>query len=272
MTIEPTNEARAYLLAYDQQLRAHIQDRLPPGAVVEHDPPVTRISGYGPGGWVEYHDLAGLEGEDLDELIACQIGVFGERGLAFEWKYHGHDLPADLPDRLRAAGFVAEDRETVVVAPVARIMLESPAPDGIVIREVAGPDDYKRIADLEAAVWGSDGSAGWIDSLAAEKSADPDGVAVFVALAGDVAASAGWIRFPSRTEFGTLWGGATRNEWRGLGIYRALVARRAKLAAERGRRLLEVDASDDSRPILVRLGFIPITTTTPFRWSPPTAG
>jgi glycosyltransferase A (GT-A) superfamily protein (DUF2064 family) len=32
-------------------------------------------------------------------------------------------------------------------------------------------------------------------------------------------------------------------------IYRATVAHRAGLAAERGYRLLEVDASDDSRPI-----------------------
>ena len=57
--------------------------------------------------------------------------------------------------------------------------------------------------------------------------------------------------------------------WRGRGIYRALVARRAQLAAERGRRYIEVDASDDSRPILERLGFVPVTTTTPYIWSPP---
>jgi cysteine synthase len=56
--------------------------------------------------------------------------------------------------------------------------------------------------------------------------------------------------------------------WRGRGIYKATVAYRAGLAAERGFRLLEVDASNDSRPILERLGFVPVTTTTPFIWSP----
>ena len=66
---------------------------------------------------------------------------------------------------------------------------------------------------------------------------------------------AGWVRFPSGTDFATLWGGATLPEWRGQGIYRALVAQRTRLAAERGRRYMEVDASDDSRPILERLGF-----------------
>jgi hypothetical protein len=45
--------------------------------------------------------------------------------------------------------------------------------------------------------------------------------------------------------------------WR-WGDYRALVAHRANLAAERGRRYIEVDASDDSRPILERLGFVAV--------------
>jgi GNAT superfamily N-acetyltransferase len=80
------------------------------------------------------------------------------------------------------------------------------------------------------------------------------------------------MRFPSDTEFVTFWGGATLPAWRGRGIYRALVAHRAQLAAERGRRYIEVDASDDSRPILERLGFVAVTTTTPYVWSPPAAG
>ena len=37
----------------------------------------------------------------------------------------------------------------------------------------------------------------------------------------------------------------------------------------RGFRFLEVDASSDSRPILERLGFSAVTTTTPYVWSPP---
>jgi GNAT superfamily N-acetyltransferase len=80
------------------------------------------------------------------------------------------------------------------------------------------------------------------------------------------------VRFPSGTEFATLWGGATLPAWRGRGIYRALVRQRAQLAAERGRRYLEVDASADSRPILERLGFRAVTQTRPYVWSPPAGG
>jgi GNAT superfamily N-acetyltransferase len=65
--------------------------------------------------------------------------------------------------------------------------------------------------------------------------------------------------------------GATLPEWRGRGIYRATVAHRANLAAERGFRFVEVDASSDSRPILERLGFVAVTTTTPYVWTPPAA-
>src|SRR2546423_9441704 len=61
------------------------------------------------GGFVDYRDLAGLEGAQLEELIARQVHVFAERGEHFEWKLHGHDRPADLADRLRAAGFVPEE-------------------------------------------------------------------------------------------------------------------------------------------------------------------
>jgi GNAT superfamily N-acetyltransferase len=121
---------------------------------------------------------------------------------------------------------------------------------------------------MEAAVWGSDESW-YADTLEQELAADPVGLAVFVAESDGVVVAAGWVRFPSGTDFATLWGGATLPEWRGRGIYHALVFRRAQLAAERQRRYLEVDASTDSRQILERLGFLPITQTRPYVWSPP---
>jgi GNAT superfamily N-acetyltransferase len=154
----------------------------------------------------------------------------------------------------------------VVIADVADLSVEVVLPDGVTIQEIVERRDFGRIAELEQAVW--DEEQGWVDDLADEREADPDGLRVFVADADGITVSAGWVRFPSGTEFATLWGGATLVEWRGRGIYRALVARRAQLAAERGCRYLEVDASDDSRPILERLGFRPVTTTTPYIWSP----
>jgi GNAT superfamily N-acetyltransferase len=256
--------------AYDAQLRAHVPDRLPDSVQVERDGPLVRTTGFGNRGFVGYRDLDGIDGQELDALIARQVQIFEERGEPFEWKLHGHDRPADLPERLRAAGFVPEEKETVVIGPVGAVAAEPSLPDGVVIEEIRERGDFARIAQLEESVWNE--QVGWVNDLAEERQADPEGLSVFVANAGELTVCAGWVRFPSDTEFVTFWGGATLPDWRGRGIYRALVAHRASLAAERGRRYIEVDASDDSRPILERLGFVAVTTTTPYVWSPPVSG
>jgi GNAT superfamily N-acetyltransferase len=258
----------ALLAVYNAQLRAHIQERLPEGVVVEHDGPITRFVGFGSQGWVEYHDLGDITEPELDALIARQVERFGQIPQRFEWKLHGHDRPAFLVDRLRAAAFRPEEQETVVIAAIADLDLSTQPPEGVTLREVHDRTDLDRIERMEAEVWGDDGATRARD-LELEYAADPDRLRIVVAEAGDTVVSAGWIRFPAGTEFGTLWGGSTLAAWRGRGIYRSLVAHRARLAAGNGRSYLEVDASDESRPILERLGFRPITTTTPYIWSPP---
>jgi GNAT superfamily N-acetyltransferase len=257
------------LAAYDDQARARIPDPLPEGVTVERDGPLLRFLGLAGRGFVVYRDLGGLVGADLDELIARQVQVFAERGERFEWKLHGHDRPEDLPERLRAAGFVPEATETIVIAPVAKVAGEVRLPEGVRLRKVTSRDDLLRVAGLERAVWGEHGQDEWlVDMLASEAAADPGALTIVVAEAGPTVVCAAWIRFEGDTEFATLWGGATLPEWRRRGIYRATVAYRATLAAGRGFRYLETDASDDSRPILERLGFTAVTTTTPYVWSP----
>ena len=258
--------------AFDAQLRDRVSGRLPHGVHVERDGPLLRVRGLQNGGFVLYRDLGGLESADLDELIARQLHVFGERGERFEWKVYGHDLPADLPQRLRAAGFVPEDVETVVIATVAEVAGRPVLPAGVALREVSDRADFDRIADLQQAIWQDDGYSLLLEELWAERAVDPEALSVVAAEAGSEIVCAAWVRFEQGTEFATLWGGGTLPAWRRRGIYRAIVLYRAGLAAERGFRFVSVDASDDSRPILERLGFVAVTTTTPFVWSPPTAG
>ncbi len=261
-------DARELLAAYDTQLRTFALDPLPPGEVKERDGPLHRFSGGPGGGWILYRDLGGIEGPELDELIARQVSFFAGRRERFEWKHHGHDRPADLPERLRAHGFVPEDTETVVIAPVAAVAGSPRLPSGVTLREVTGRRDFERIAAMETSVWGEENT--WLaEMLESERSVDPGSLTVVVAEAEGDVVCAGWIRYATGTDFATLWGGATLPAWRRRGIYRATVAYRAALAAERGYRYLETDASDDSNPILQRLGFVPVTTTTPFVWTPP---
>jgi GNAT superfamily N-acetyltransferase len=253
------------LAAYDAQLRDDVPARLPEGVSLDRDGPLVRLSGFAHGGFVLYRDL-GVDGAELDALIARQVAWFRARGEEFEWKLHGHDRPDDLPERLLRAGFVAEERETVLVAPLDAVPLDAAPPAEVVVREVRERGDLERIELLEHAVWGRDSALA--DDLERELAADPGALVVFVAEAVDEVVSAGWIRFPAGSEFGTLWGGSTLPTWRRRGIYRSLVAVRARLAAARGVRYLQVDASEESRPILERLGFVAVTTTTPYVWTP----
>jgi len=265
-------DVQELLAAYDAQLRDRVPDPLPSGVTVERDGPLVRFSGFAGRGYVLYRDLGGLEGAELDELIARQVRVFAERGESFEWKLHGHDRPDDLPERLLAAGFEPEETETVVVARVAAITGAVHRPEGVSLRDATSRADFERIAGLEQAVWGDEDQQTWlVEMFESERAADPDALEIVVAEAGATVVSAAWIRFEGKTEFATLWGGATLPEWRRRGIYRATVSYRANLAAARGYRYLETDASDDSRPILERLGFRAVTTTTPYVWPPQVA-
>lgn len=254
------------LAAYDAQMRG-VPPNLPAGVRYEQDGPVLRLSGQFRGFVSTPQDL-GVEGAELDRLIARQRDFFAARGEAVEWKTRGHDHPADLPDRLRAAGFVPEERETVVIGRAEEMTADPVLPDGVVLRQVTADADMRGIADLESAVWGQDW--GWLgDDLIARVAAAPTEVVVMLAEADGRVVSAAWLVVRTGTDFAGLWGGSTLKEWRGRGIYRALVAARANIAAARGIRYLQVDASDDSAPILRRLGFQAVTTTTPYIWSPP---
>jgi GNAT superfamily N-acetyltransferase len=254
--------------AYDSQLRARPPDPVPAGVTVERDGPLVRVLGLDWGGFLTYQSLGGLTGDALDELINRQREYFAARGQRVEWKLHGHDDPPDLPDRLRAAGFEPDDEETVLVGPVAPLAATLPVlPEGVRLREVTARPDLDRIAEMEAKVWRAE--RGWLaDGLEREIATDPHAVTVVVAEADGDVVSAGLIRYVAGTGFATLWGGSTLAEWRRRGIYRGLLTYRARLADSRGFTMLQVDASSESRPILERLGFVAITTTTPYIYTP----
>jgi GNAT superfamily N-acetyltransferase len=255
------------LAVFDRQARP-VPATPPAGVRYERDGPVVRVVGWHQG-FVSAPRDTGLRGDALDQLIARQRDYFAGRGEGVEWKTYGYDQPADLPARLRAAGFAAEPEETVLIGLSGEMAAEPVLPSGVVLRQVSGEADMRRIAAMESAVWGEDLS--WrAAELAGSVAAAPGQVLVWAVEAGDQVVSAARIEFQPGTGFAGLWGGSTLPAWRGRGIYRALVARRAQVAQARGVRYLQVDASSDSAPILRRLGFRAVTTTTPYVWEPAT--
>ncbi|MET9503819.1 GNAT family N-acetyltransferase [Streptomyces sp. NPDC006622] len=255
----------AVLDLYDRDMR---EGALPesPGARVERVGRVVRHVG-SEGGWngVVWSGLDAAA--EADEAIAEQIAYFGGRGRDFEWKVYGHDRPADLPHRLVRAGFVAEPEETLMIGETAEQLVDARLPEGLRIVPVTDMAGVDLMAEANEKAFGKD--AAWLRDLMRDRLAtDPDHVVALVVLAGDEPVSSARMELVPGTRFAGLWGGGTAEAWRGRGIYRALVAHRARIAADRGYRYLQVDASDQSRPILERLGFAPLTTTTPYVYVP----
>jgi GNAT superfamily N-acetyltransferase len=175
---------------------------------------------------------------EVEPLVARMREVPGH----VEWKYYSHDGP-ELREQLLAAGLEPEDEETVVVAEAASI---PPPPADVELRLATG-----EFVDLAADVFGSRFDL-------------PEKAVAVVAVVDGQAVSGGRVDLDEDTEFAGLFGGVTLPEFRGRGLYRATVAKRAELAREGGYRWLYSDALPTSRPILERLGFVAITTTTPF--------
>ncbi|WP_437808784.1 GNAT family N-acetyltransferase [Sorangium sp. So ce1078] len=214
-----------------------------------------------------------LDEETADGAIAEQVSYFAGLGRRFEWKTYGHDRPADLGARLRAAGLEAEAEEALAIGAVEDVAAATAGtvpPPGITLRCLDSGEPLDGIAALQSAVWGGDWA--WLTAeLQQEQHADPGALSIHVAEAEDQIVCAAWVRFHRGTEFASLWGGSTLRAWRGRGLYRSLVARRARLARERWLRYLQVDASPDSRPILERLGLNVVSTTKPYVWTPPSS-
>jgi ribosomal protein S18 acetylase RimI-like enzyme len=251
-------DSQAVLAAFDEQIRrrpqadAHTQ--------VEREDGVVRSVSTGDG-WsgVTWSDLDAMS---ADAVITAQISRFAQLALPWEWKHYSYDRPADLPDRLLAAGFTPEPAEALLVAEIADLALEVPPPEGVGLLPVvdeAGVDAVVRVHDE---VFGGEHPA--MRALLHGIRQHPAAVAAVVAMAGETPIAAGRMEFHIGTDFASLWGGGTLPAWRGRGVFRSLVAHRAALAAARGFRYLQVDASPDSRPILKRLGFVELATTTPF--------
>jgi ribosomal protein S18 acetylase RimI-like enzyme len=248
-------DAHAVLAAYDEQIRMNDG----PDRAVECGPQIVRRVPDGDG-WAGVV-WSRLDATTADAVIARQIERFARRPGPWEWKHYSHDQPGDLPDRLLRAGFTPEPAETLLVAEIADLDLEVAPPSGVELVDVTGDASVDALVRVHDEVFGGDHSAigrAVLAGIAAETTA------AAVAMAGGTAVSAGRVEFHDGTDFASIWGGGTIARWRGRGVFRALVAHRAAQAAARGFRYLQVDASEDSRPILRRLGFAELATTTPF--------
>jgi GNAT superfamily N-acetyltransferase len=258
-------DIRAVRAEYDAHVRRRTETD-EPGTVIEEDTGVLRW--LAPGSQTSRIEWSGLSAGNADAVIAAQVRYFAARGTPVEWKLYDYDEPADLGQRLLAAGFAPSEDELMLVAEAAAVDPKVVLPAGVRLVPVRDPAGLGAMLAVHDRAFGGDVAPDLSERLRARLRDAPEQIEMVVAMAGGEPVSAARVEFVPGTAFAGLWGGGTVPGWRGRGIFRALVAYRAGLAAERGYTYLHVDASVMSRPILLRLGFEPIAITTPYLWSP----
>ncbi|MEV0022674.1 GNAT family N-acetyltransferase [Streptomyces atroolivaceus] len=256
-------EPDGILALFDHEMREHARPE-GPGTHVERVGDVVRQTG-GADDWNGVVWTApDLSPGRAESEIAAQVEHYTARGLGeFEWKLYAHDGPACLGGLLTAAGFEPEPPETLLVAPVAGRPMPVELPEGVRLRQVTDAAGVELMVRAHELAFGTDGSRLRHRALARLSDA-PDTFVAVVAMAGDEPVSSARMEMHPGTGFAGLWGGGTAAPWRGRGIYRSLIAHRARIAAGLGYRYLQADATDRSAPILRRLGFTALSTTTPY--------
>lgn len=253
------------LQAYDEQLRT---DAETPSAIsVTLLGPLRLVTFLGGRGFVTYRDLGGADEPEVRKLVADAIAHFRADGgiTKVEWKTRGHDHAPGLHDALLEHGFVPEDPESIMIGEAAALAADVPLPDGVTLRQVTEEPDVRAMCAMQDEVFGAPVSDETANAIL-RRQALGDGMELWVAEADGQIVTAGRLEPVADTEVAGIWGGSTRPEWRGRGIYRALTAARARSALALGKTLIHSDSTEYSRPILERYGFVKVSTTTPYAW------
>jgi GNAT superfamily N-acetyltransferase len=232
------------------------------GEIVEVLPSVTRVRANDRSHHVVIY--ASLTKETADAVIDEQIEHHARLGVDFEWKLYAHDAPSDMLQRLERRGFHVGPREAVLVREhrAGDGGTAKPASPVVRIERADQIADYRRVAE---AVFAKNYDF-TINQLANALRTGCQQHRGYVAYADRRPVSIGRLYTHPDSLFAGLYGGGTLEAYRGQGFYRALVAARARDAAELGARYLLVDALPTSRPILERMGFRRITDTWPCEW------
>lgn len=253
------------LKAYDEQLRT---DAETPGAVSVIRHGLLRLVTFPGGrGFITYRDLGGADADTIRRLVPDALSSYRADPTInrVEWKTRGHDHAPGLHDALMENGFTPGEPESIMIGAARVLAVDVALPDGVTLRRVTEEADVRAMAAMQDEVFDNPASDDAADALLRRLSRD-DGMELWVAEAQGRIVSAGRLEPVPETDFAGIWGGATREEWRGRGIYRALTAERARSALALGKTLINSDSTEYSRPILERSGLVKVSTTTPYEW------
>jgi ribosomal protein S18 acetylase RimI-like enzyme len=259
------DDAQRLLAVYDEQLRT---DAETPSAIsVARHGPLRLVTFPGGRGFVTYRDLGGADADAIRKLVSQALAHFHADSTirAVEWKTRGHDRAPGLHEALTAGGFIPDEPESIMLGQLQALAVDVRLPDGVTLRRVTEEADVRAMSAMADEVFGDPVSAERADALLHRLTLH-DGMELWIAEGQGQIVCAGRLEPVAGTDFAGIWGGATRPEWRGRGIYRALTAARARSALRMGKTLVHSDSTEYSRPILERSGLVKASTTTPYNW------
>ncbi len=257
-------ERNVLLALYDREQRIDIEY---PGLQKDISGGVVRFTGpqdHDSGNFVLFSRFAD---EQAEAIIDDQIAYFQARRSPFEWKVYEHDSPPDLRARLVVQGFKPGDRDVVMVLNVREAQERLLRPPHVEVRRLTDVAQLPQLTRLLGKVYGVD--FGYLERLLGDDLQQrPYYSSIYTASVGGSLAGVGWIQFPARSQFASLWGGTVLPEYRSRGLYRALLAARLQEAIRRGYGLLTIEAPRSCRGLAEKFGFELLTFAHSCQWHP----
>jgi hypothetical protein len=209
--------------------------------------------------------FADVTRRSLDKTVRAMIDFAKSERLDIEWKTYGHDLP-EISTTLPSFGFKECPLEKVMIRCLndyAELSEFSELEDNIEMKKVV---DQDRLADLQIItreVYGRsfDSKLRALSKLLAEY---PQTLSIYISYVNSEPAASGRALLFKGSSFCGLYGGQTRERFRGRGLFSRIVHARLVEGKDKGYTYGIVDALPTSEPILRKLGFEALTTTRPY--------
>lgn len=264
MTHDQSKSARL-LAAYDAQLRTDAET--PSAITVTRHGPLRLVTFINGRGFVTYQNLGAADERAIRRLVSAALAYYqaDPEITQVEWKTRGHDNAPGLHEALLEHGFVPDEPESIMIGEARALAVDVRLPEGVTLRRITEESDVRAMSAIEDEIFDEPVSNETADAHIRRLSLG-DGMELWIAEFEGQIVSVGRLEPARGTSFAGIWGGATRPEWRGRGIYRALTAARAHSALDMGKTLIHSDSTEYSRPILERSGLLKVSTTTPYRW------
>lgn len=205
---------------------------------------------------IDYNRVLRARPELSDATALVDEVLEAHRGGASRWMLGALSDGPKIRHALTGAGYEATAQHLAYA--IETDAYERRVPADVEVRQVRTVDDLRVLYEINADAF--DHPFDIADERLERELVDCTGpnrrVARFVALRDGEPAGAGGMTFFNDLSFALIWAGGVRKAHRGHGVYTALLAARAKLAAGRGLERMGLYAREDtSAPIVAAHGF-----------------